>query len=115
MIGVTEFGTVQLLLFLFCLQVRTFPVSLWSASEVSYLSVTADIHMSQGRDSCCQLGVSEYKIKKEFPAGCGVGYPAAKAIRIPFVVGYGGFRCQFGTAGRVSHKNGGAIAPLGIC
>ena len=63
-------------------QVRTSPVSLWSVSEVSYLSVTADIHMSHFsnfthppshggaslpvsskpnlRDSCCQLGGSEY-------------------------------------------------------
>ncbi len=37
---------VWLLLFLLYLQVRTFPVSLWSVSEVSYFSVIADIHMS---------------------------------------------------------------------
>ncbi len=58
---------VWLLLFLLCLQVRTFPVSLWSVSEVSYFSATADIHMShfsnftlftalveEPRNTCCQ-------------------------------------------------------------
>ncbi len=67
-----------LLLFLLCLQVRTFLVSLWSVSEVSYLSVTADIHMSHfsnfTKSEGFMLSVGWLRIMEKLPTKCLCGH-----------------------------------------